>query len=78
MYVDDIRLYQPRCLPDLAKPPADFNGNCVVDYPDLQIMANEWLVDATELQADLDQDDEVDFKDYAGFADTWLDEQFWP
>jgi hypothetical protein len=78
LYVDDIRLYLPRCLPDLTKPPADFNSNCVVDYPDLQIMASEWLVDASDLQADLDQDHDVDFKDYAGLADTWLDKQFWP
>jgi hypothetical protein len=50
----------------------------MVDYPDLEIMANEWLVEANDLQADLNQDDEVDFKDYAELVDTWLDELFWP
>ena len=45
LYVDNIRLYRSRCLPDLAKPAADFSDNCVVDYPDLEIMANEWLLD---------------------------------
>ena len=78
LYVDDIRLYPSRCLPSLGKPDADFSGNCVVDYPDLKIMANEWLVDANDLQADLNLDSEVNFKDYAGLADTWLDVLLWP
>ena len=78
LYIDDIRLYQPRCVPSLLKLDADFSGNCMVDYPDLEIMANEWLVEANDLQADLNQDDEVDFKDYAKLADTWLDELSWP
>ena len=43
LYFDDIRLYRPRCMPLLAKPDADFNGNCVVDDPDLQILTDEWL-----------------------------------
>ncbi len=78
LYIDDIRLHQARCLPSLLKPDADFNDNCVVDYPDLEIMANEWLVDANDLQADLNLDNEVNFMDYAGLADTWLDELLWP
>jgi hypothetical protein len=36
------------------------------------------LVDANDLQADLDLDNDVDFKDYAGLADTWLDVLLWP
>jgi len=43
LFVDDIRLYVPRCLPDLLKPAADFNSDCVVDYADLVIMSNDWL-----------------------------------
>jgi hypothetical protein len=43
LYFDDIRLYRPRCMPGLVKPAADFNSNCVVDYPDLQIMTDNWL-----------------------------------
>jgi hypothetical protein len=43
LYIDDIRLYQPRCFPSLAKSAADFNSNCVVDYPDLKILTNDWL-----------------------------------
>ncbi len=45
LYIDDIRLYQPRCFPDLVKPAGDFNNNCVVDYPDVEIMASDWLVE---------------------------------
>jgi regulation of enolase protein 1 (concanavalin A-like superfamily) len=44
LYVDDIRLYQSRCLPLLAKPAGDFNNNCVVDYPDLDVMTDNWLI----------------------------------
>jgi hypothetical protein len=45
LYIDDIRLYRPRCFPDLVKPAGDFNNDCVVDYPDLDIMASDWLVE---------------------------------
>jgi hypothetical protein len=78
LYIDDIRLYRSRCVPSLWKPAADFTGDCVVDYPDLEIMASEWLTDANDLRADLDLDNDVDFKDYAGLADTWLDVLLWP
>jgi len=44
LYFDDIRLYRPRCMPLLAKPDADLNSNCVVDYPDLEIMGRDWLL----------------------------------
>ena len=48
LYVDDIRLYRPRCLPDLVKPDADLSGNCIVDYPDLQILGEDWLLKASD------------------------------
>jgi hypothetical protein len=81
IYVDDIRLYQSRCVPYLAKPANDLSGNCVVDYLDLDIMAAQWLQTippATVLSADLNADKKVDFKDYALLADTWLDKLLWP
>jgi len=43
LYVDDIRLYIPRCLPKLVKPAADLDNDCVVDYLDLEIMTADWL-----------------------------------
>jgi len=44
LYVDDLRLYQPRCFPSIVKPVASFNNDCVVDSLDLQLMAADWLV----------------------------------
>jgi len=43
LFVDNIRLYRPRCMPDHQKPLADLNDDCVVDSLDLQIMAGDWL-----------------------------------
>jgi hypothetical protein len=43
MYFDNIRLYPPRCVPSLLKTAGDLNNDCVVDYADLEIMANDWL-----------------------------------
>ncbi|MHC4477572.1 MAG: LamG domain-containing protein [Planctomycetota bacterium] len=42
VYFDDIRLYPPRCVPELG-PIYDWSGNCVVDWEDVGIMSNEWL-----------------------------------
>ncbi|UCG55978.1 MAG: hypothetical protein JSU70_14030 [Phycisphaerales bacterium] len=44
LFIDDIRLYRPRCVASLLKPDADLNGNCVVDYPDVEVVAADWLV----------------------------------
>ncbi|UCG49221.1 MAG: hypothetical protein JSU94_05445, partial [Phycisphaerales bacterium] len=43
-YFDDIRLYRGRCFPALIKPAGDFSNNCVVDFPDLEIMVDNWLI----------------------------------
>ncbi|UCG56428.1 MAG: hypothetical protein JSU70_16390 [Phycisphaerales bacterium] len=43
LFVDDIRLYGPRCVASLLKPEASFNDDCIVDYLDLEIMAQSWL-----------------------------------
>jgi hypothetical protein len=44
LYIDDIRLHIPRCVSEQAKPAGDFDDNCVVDYLDLQIMTDNWLI----------------------------------
>jgi hypothetical protein len=44
IYIDDIRVYRPRCFPGLIKPPADFDNSCVVDYPDIGILTDNWLI----------------------------------
>ncbi|MHC4499336.1 MAG: LamG domain-containing protein, partial [Planctomycetota bacterium] len=40
---DDIRLYQPTCVPSKAKPDYDLNYDCIVDFGDVEIIADEWL-----------------------------------
>jgi hypothetical protein len=72
LYFDDIRLYRPRCVPSLAKPVADFSGDCIVDYADLRIMAEQWLLGAGGLGFDLYEDGTIDLRDYAILADSWL------
>jgi hypothetical protein len=81
IFIDDIRVYRSRCIPSMGKPAADLSGNCVVDYLDLDIMAQQWLQaipPATALSADLNADKKVDLKDYAKLADAWLEEVLWP
>jgi hypothetical protein len=45
-------------------------------------MTGNWLAvepdPDVDLEADLNSDGTVDFKDYAVLADDWLDEQAWP
>jgi hypothetical protein len=79
VYFDDIVLYRPRCVPNnVTLSQADLNSDCVVDFGDLEIMADDWLESTAGLAADLNADSTVDFKDYAVLADQWLDEQMWP
>ena len=78
LYIDDIRLYTPRCIASLLKPAADISGNCVVDFADLDIIANEWLDTGDTLTADLDANKKVDLRDYAELAGDWLSELLWP
>ncbi|HUT45263.1 MAG TPA: LamG domain-containing protein [Sedimentisphaerales bacterium] len=42
VYFDDIRLYSSRCLEE-NMPDADFNGDCLVNFEDLEEMAFSWL-----------------------------------
>jgi hypothetical protein len=48
VYFDDIRLYPPRCIPELG-PALDFSGNCVVDWGDVRLMVGDWLASDTML-----------------------------
>jgi len=78
IFIDDIGVYPSRCIPSMGKPAADLSGNCIVDYADLDIMANEWLDKGAAVVADLDGDDDVDARDFAVLADAWLEKVFWP
>lgn len=44
VYFDDIRLYPTRCVPSVRKPAGDFNNDCKVDYADLQMLTDNWLI----------------------------------
>jgi hypothetical protein len=44
VYLDDIRLYLPKCVPWLSKPAYDFSDNCLVDMSDVRELAEDWLV----------------------------------
>ena len=79
VYFDDIRLYQPRCVPgQVTLSEADLNGDCVVDFTDLEVMTGDWLATGPDVAADLNADTMVDLKDYAVLANQWLDERLWP
>ena len=45
VYFDDIRLYPSRCL--YPPGPVDLNNDCVVDFRDFVILANNWLQQST-------------------------------
>ncbi|MFH1372008.1 MAG: LamG domain-containing protein [Planctomycetota bacterium] len=77
LYIDDIRLYKPRCLPEFG-PAADFTDDCIVDYADLRILADNWLLLPADPNIDLYEDGAIDFRDYAVLADSWLEEILWP
>jgi hypothetical protein len=75
LYIDDIRLYPPRCIPYLIP---DLSGDCFVDYDDLQILTSNWLSLPADPDIDLNEDDEINFEDYAILASKWLEAILWP
>lgn len=42
---DDIILYPRRCVPRYTPDINDVNGDCVVDWKDVSILAQSWLED---------------------------------
>ncbi|UCF43970.1 MAG: hypothetical protein JSV99_03345, partial [Planctomycetota bacterium] len=44
IWVDDIRLYPPRCRPEVSELVGDFTADCNVDYFDVNVMATDWLM----------------------------------
>ncbi|MHC4535364.1 MAG: hypothetical protein ACYS6K_15545, partial [Planctomycetota bacterium] len=41
VYIDDIRLYPSRCIPEKVR--GDLTGDCIVDSDDLAVIADNWL-----------------------------------
>ncbi|MGA2093045.1 MAG: carbohydrate binding domain-containing protein [Sedimentisphaerales bacterium] len=83
LYFADIRLCKPEsCL--LSMRSADFArldfapagnpcGDCVIDFQELDIIAQGWLTTPPlDANADLNGDGIINFKDFAIFASMWL------
>jgi predicted outer membrane repeat protein len=51
---------------------ADLNNDWKVDYEDLKIFVDYWLQTGQCIPSDLDRSKFVDFKDFAGFAENWI------
>lgn len=43
IYIDDVQLYQQRCVEEYG-PAGDLNGDCRVDINDVLILAQDWLL----------------------------------
>jgi hypothetical protein len=43
VYLDDMRLYPPKCVPWRLKPAADFTDDCIVNLADVGEMTEQWL-----------------------------------
>ena len=44
IYVDDISLWPPRCFPEKLQPAGDLNSDCVVDFADVAVITENWLL----------------------------------
>ncbi|HUT28935.1 MAG TPA: Calx-beta domain-containing protein [Sedimentisphaerales bacterium] len=81
VYFDDIRLYPRKCAASLAKPAADFDSNCFVDFRDLAILGSQWLQSPGDPSADIAPevpDGVVDWRDLSALGNEWLEQQLWP
>jgi len=79
VYVDDIQLYPRRCT--LPGPQADLTSDCVVEFKDYAVLANQWRHSPGSPSADIapePPDGIVDIRDLAVLTDSWLVEAWWP
>jgi hypothetical protein len=79
VYFDDIRLYSARCVPEFSSV-ADFTDDCLVNFGDFAMLADQWLKPPETPSADIAQppDGIVDMWDLALLVDDWLQEKLWP
>ena len=52
--------------------PFDLNNDGIIDYLELAVLADEWLLPGSELQTDFYVDNFIDLLDYAILAEQWL------
>jgi hypothetical protein len=57
VYIDDIRLYPPRCLPEYIA--THFTGDCITNYEDLDVIMRSWLVSDYNLVAQVPSDNRL-------------------
>jgi len=62
----------------MAQPEGDLNADCVVDYRDLELLAENWLSDTAMPGADIDGDGRVNVVDFGRLANAWLEQLLWP
>jgi len=78
---DDIRLYPRKCAASLAKPTADFDSDCLVNFEDFAVLGSQWLQSPGIPSADIapeSPDGVVDWRDLAVLGNEWLEQQLWP
>jgi len=80
IYVDEIRLYIPRCVPTRSSPAfaaldyaPEASRDCLINYHELAIMARDWLQ-----TAEPPSNPNINFTDYARLAENWLETENWP
>jgi hypothetical protein len=58
---------------------ADLNYDCYVDWPDLKILAEQWLEEPSDERYDLFAGDEniIDLYDFSVLAESWMDSSYW-
>lgn len=72
MNVDDVIVYQARCMPEMGLLQADFDGNCQIDLGDLKELIDVWLGDTDIGAIDVYTDGIINWRDYSVLASEWL------
>jgi hypothetical protein len=80
LFFDDVRVYIPRCLPEVSGLMGDLNNDCIVDQSDMDLLMEEYglsagdeipMASGTLVTGALDAQDRVEFtKDWDGHRDS--------
>ena len=57
--------------------PGDLNGDGIVDWVDLELLVCDYFYNGDYLKGDLDRNNYVDLRDFAIFANQWVDTAPW-
>lgn len=79
VYIDDIRLHGAEFLPGKLPPMReDLVYDGVINYADLDILADNWLLQPADPNIDLYDDGKINFRDIAELGSVWHKQQVWP